>query len=125
MESEDAVVNAMQREPAKRREREEVRRGDENDIIQENAIFMEGVNDDINEPDSEDAQNEDNGRGMEDHQAEEPEYQRRVKHIEAELHSLDDAMADLQDIILEVENEQLVQQEISSTSRSTCLMRGS
>ncbi|RCN23626.1 hypothetical protein ANCCAN_30687, partial [Ancylostoma caninum] len=105
MESKDAVVSAMQSKPAERREREQVRREDENDIIQENVDFMEGVNDDINEPDQEDVQNKDNGRGMEDHQEDEPEYQRRAEHIEAEIRSLDDAMADLRDIIRELENE--------------------
>ncbi|KIH61553.1 hypothetical protein ANCDUO_08175 [Ancylostoma duodenale] len=97
--------NAMQREPAERCEQEEVRREDENDIIQENTNFMEGVNDHINEPDNDDAQNEDNGRGLEDHQEDEPEYQGRAEHIEAEVRSLDDGMTDLRDIIRELENE--------------------
>ncbi|RCN46846.1 hypothetical protein ANCCAN_07165 [Ancylostoma caninum] len=88
-EREDAVVSAMQSKPAERREREQVRREDENDIIQENVNFIEGVNDDINEPDQDDAQNEDNGRGMEDHQEDEPEYQRRAEHIEAEASTID------------------------------------
>ncbi|EYC11736.1 hypothetical protein Y032_0049g1740 [Ancylostoma ceylanicum] len=47
-------------------------RENENDIIPENANFMEGVHDDVNEPDNEDAWNEDNGMDMEHHHTDEP-----------------------------------------------------
>ncbi|EYC11735.1 hypothetical protein Y032_0049g1740 [Ancylostoma ceylanicum] len=42
------------------------------DNVGENANFMEGVHDDVNEPDNEDAWNEDNGMDMEHHHTDEP-----------------------------------------------------